>query len=95
MTHIFDRHCTADAFKMAVQKRMSVTDNTGPKQPYPVTLIRQPNSQQPNEAQNVNLINGPTNIQNAGAAAMQAIKRHSIEFNIAKEQMVSFEDDDV
>lgn len=88
MTHIFDRHCTADAFKMAVQKRTSSTDNSGPKQPYPVTLIRQPNVIQPNEAQNINLINGPTNIQNAGAAAMQAIKRHSIEFNIVKEQMV-------
>jgi AT-rich interactive domain-containing protein 2 len=88
MTHIFDRHCTAEAFKMAVQKRMAATENAGPKQPYPVTLVRQPNSIQANEAQNVNLINGPTNIQNAGAAAMQAIKRHSIEFNIAKEQMV-------
>ena len=88
MTHILDRHCTSESFKLAAQKRSSATDNSGPKQPYPVTLIRQPNTVQPNEAQNVNLINGPTNIQNAGAAAMQAIKRHSIEFNIAKEQMV-------
>lgn len=92
MTHIFDRHCTADAFKMAVQKRMSSADggaSPGPKQPYPVTLVRQPNNPQPNETQNVNLSNGPTNIQNAGTAAMQAIKRHAIEFNIAKEAMVS------
>lgn len=88
MTHILDRHCTPESFKLAAQKRSTATDNSGPKQPYPVTLIRQPNIIQPNEAQNVNLINGPTNIQNAGAAAMQAIKRHSIEFNIAKEQMV-------
>lgn len=93
MTHIFDRHCTADAFKMAVQKRLVAVENggsPGPKQPYPVTLVRQPNNL-PSlaEGQNVNLINGPTNIQNAGTAAMQAIKRHAIEFNIAKEAMVS------
>lgn len=92
MTHIFDRHCTADAFKLAVQKRLSAAEtgaSAGPKQPYPVTLIRQPNNPQPTN-ENVNLMNGPTNIQNAGTAAMQAIKRHSIEFNIAKEAMVSW-----
>lgn len=91
MTHIFDRHCTADAFKMAVQKRMTDVENgaaVGPKQPYPVTLVRHPNVPPPAEAL-PNLLNGPTNIQNAGSAAMQAIKRHSIEFNIAKEAMVS------
>lgn len=93
MTHIFDRHCTADAFKMGVAKRLAAAENggsPGPKQPYPVTLVRQPNNPQaPTDNSSVNLINGPTNIQNAGAAAMQAIKRHSIEFNIAKEAMVS------
>jgi AT-rich interactive domain-containing protein 2 len=93
MTHIFDRHCTADAFKMAVAKRQAAAESgasNGPKQPYPVTLIRQPNNPAPQNDQNVNLMNGPTNIQNAGTAAMQAIKRHSIEFNIAKEAMVSW-----
>lgn len=97
MTHIFDRHCTADAFKMGVAKRLSAAEtgvSSGPKQPYPVTLVRQPNNPQaPNEIPNVNLINGPTNIQNAGAAAMQAIKRHSIEFNIAKEALVRQSED--
>ncbi|CRK95629.1 CLUMA_CG009087, isoform A [Clunio marinus] len=94
MTHIFDRHCTAEAFKMAVQKRITAVENgvttNGSKQPYPVTLVRQPNNPQsltPAQNENQNLLNGPTNIQNAGAAAMQAIKRHSIEFNIAKEMM--------
>lgn len=90
MTHIFDRHCTVDAFKAGVQKRHLAIENgtpAPPKQPYPVTLIRQPNNPQPDN-QNINLTNGPTNIQNAGAAAMQAIKRHSSELNIAKERMV-------
>lgn len=94
MTHIFDRHCTAEAFKMAVQKRLAVAEsgvNNAPnKLTYPVTVVRQLNNPQAqSDGQNVNLMNGPTNIQNAGAAAMQAIKRHAIEFNIAKEQMVS------
>lgn len=88
MTHISDRHCTQDALKNAVQKRLAAIENgsaaSAAKQPYPVTLIRQPNNPEgPNGIPN--LINGPTNIQNAGAAAMQAIKRHSIDFNIAKE----------
>lgn len=94
MTHIFDRHCTQEAFKLGVQKRIVSIENgggssPGPKQPYPVTLIRQPNAPPQSDGNNINLMNGPTNIQNAGHAAMQAIKRHSIEFNIAKEQMVS------
>ena len=93
MTHIFDRHCTADAFKMSVQKRLTASESGLSNQPnkltYPVTVVRQLNNPQVNDGQNINLMNGPTNIQNAGAAAMQAIKRHAIEFNIAKEQMVS------
>lgn len=95
MTHIFDRHCTQDAFKSAVQKRLAAIENgtaaNTPKQPYPVTLIRQPNNPQNDngqQGQGTNLVNGPTNIQNAGTAAMQAIKRHSIDFNIAKEASI-------
>jgi hypothetical protein len=53
-----------------------------------VTLYRQPNSQLQNEGQST-LANGPTNIQNAGVAAMQAIKRHSIDFIHLKDVSVS------
>lgn len=113
MTHILDRHCTADAFKLAAQKRVSVDSthdlfdqfpikfcsfqianlesgqpSTTPKQPYPVTLYRQPNAQSQQDSQS-NLANGPTNIQNAGLAAMQAIKRHSIDFIHLKDVSVS------
>ncbi|XP_070494438.1 AT-rich interactive domain-containing protein 2 isoform X2 [Chironomus tepperi] len=94
MTHILDRHCTADAFKLAAQKRIANLESgqqpTTPKQPYPVTLYRQPNAQLPNDNQS-NLANGPTNIQNAGVAAMQAIKRHSIDFIHLKD--VSLQDE--
>lgn len=61
---------------------------TTPKQPYPVTLYRQPNAQSQQDSQ-TNLANGPTNIQNAGLAAMQAIKRHSIDFIHLKDVSVS------
>lgn len=84
MTHILDRHCTADAFKISTQKRLAAIESgqtaQAQKQPYPVTLYRQPNAQAATETQNPNLANGPTNIQNAGVAAMQAVKRHSIDF---------------
>jgi len=53
-----------------------------------VTLYRQPNTQSQNDSQS-NLANGPTNIQNAGVAAMQAIKRHSIDFIHLKDVAVS------
>ncbi|XP_041774676.1 AT-rich interactive domain-containing protein 2 isoform X2 [Anopheles merus] len=41
MTHLLDRHCTADSFKTAVQRRLAGGPQQ-PVQPYPVTLIRQP-----------------------------------------------------
>ena len=50
------------------------------KQPYPVTLYRQPNSTAQGE-------NGAS--QNAaGMAAMQAIKRHSVDFMHLKDAAV-------
>ncbi|XP_050073198.1 AT-rich interactive domain-containing protein 2 [Anopheles maculipalpis] len=43
MTHILDRHCTADSFKAAVQRRLAGGPQQ-PVQPYPVTLVRQAGS---------------------------------------------------
>uniref|UniRef100_A0A182NLS6 ARID domain-containing protein n=1 Tax=Anopheles dirus TaxID=7168 RepID=A0A182NLS6_9DIPT len=40
MTHILDRHCTAESFKAAVQRRLAGGPQQ-PTQPYPVTLVRQ------------------------------------------------------
>lgn len=37
-----------------------------------------------------NLQNGPTTIQNAGTAAMHAIKRHANDYINSKELLVSF-----
>ncbi|XP_058839566.1 transcription factor SPT20 homolog isoform X2 [Topomyia yanbarensis] len=49
MTHIFDRHCTSDSFKMAVQRRITnaTTGILQPQQAYPVTLVRQPGAPTP------------------------------------------------
>uniref|UniRef100_A0A182JSX0 ARID domain-containing protein n=1 Tax=Anopheles christyi TaxID=43041 RepID=A0A182JSX0_9DIPT len=41
MTHLLDRHCTAESFKAAVQRRLAGGPQQ-PVQPYPVTLVRQP-----------------------------------------------------
>ncbi|XP_055606928.1 AT-rich interactive domain-containing protein 2 isoform X3 [Uranotaenia lowii] len=43
MTHIFDRHCTSESFKSAVQRRLSnaASGTQTPQQAYPVSLVRQ------------------------------------------------------
>ncbi|XP_055707440.1 mucin-4 isoform X3 [Phlebotomus papatasi] len=41
MTHLFDRHCTTESFKMAVQRRLTCgVQNSGTHQTHPVTLIK-------------------------------------------------------
>lgn len=85
------------------------------KQPYPVTLIRQPVSSQQNAGSETNNVgdtttmpntnpaassstnskllsstSGPGVVQQAGTAALQAIKRHTADFPAAKELTVSF-----
>ncbi|GAB0095532.1 AT-rich interactive domain-containing protein 2 [Sergentomyia squamirostris] len=43
MTHIFDRHCTSESFRMAVQRRLtSGVNNSGTQQSHPVTLLKNP-----------------------------------------------------
>ncbi|XP_058457201.1 AT-rich interactive domain-containing protein 2 isoform X3 [Malaya genurostris] len=49
MTHIFDRHCTSDSFKLTVQRRITSASSGAhqPQQAYPVTLVRQPGAHTP------------------------------------------------
>ncbi|EDS35242.1 Brahma associated protein 170kD [Culex quinquefasciatus] len=49
MTHIFDRHCTSESFKSAVQRRVAnaTAGTQQPQQAYPVTLVRQPTGTPP------------------------------------------------
>lgn len=68
---------------MATSESGQTPQQTAQKQPYPVTLYRQPNS---NYNQGDNAANG----QNAaGVAAMQAIKRHSVDFIHLKDVAVN------
>lgn len=69
------------------------------KQPYPVTLIRQTVSSQAGSdtstttegtaSKVTNSTSGPGQVQQAGTAALQAIKRHTTDFSAAKELTVS------
>lgn len=70
---------------------MSMIDQPTVKQPYPVTLVRMPVQQTPTSgSSDVLLQNGPTTIQNAGTAAMHAIKRQTSDFMNSRELMVRF-----
>ncbi|EAT47510.1 AAEL001361-PA, partial [Aedes aegypti] len=105
MTHIFDRHCTSDAFKQAVQRRLSNSSTSTTQQAYPVTLVRQPSSSAPGSSASSTTSEssvssspapptapqpqGPGILSSAGPAALHAIKRHAIDWINAKE----FQDD--
>ncbi|XP_055531167.1 SWI/SNF nucleosome remodeling complex component isoform X6 [Wyeomyia smithii] len=100
MTHLFDRHCTSESFKLAVQRRL--TGAQQPQQAYPVTLVRQSaaatppgssassttseSSTQPSSAA---VHQGPGHLSAAGPAALHAIKRHATDWTNARE----FQDD--
>ncbi|XP_055621879.1 AT-rich interactive domain-containing protein 2 isoform X2 [Toxorhynchites rutilus septentrionalis] len=105
MTHIFDRHCTSESFKSAVQRRLvNVTAGTQqPQQAYPVTLVRQPAATPPGSSASSTASessSSPSSVQppiqhgsgqpsNAGPAALHAMKRHAVDWMNAKE----FQDD--
>lgn len=92
MTHINDRHITLDSFKTSVQRRIASGPQTSITQP--VTIIKKP--MPPNSGDNTGtasptLSTSSTSSLTAGSsAAMQAIKRHSMDLVNSKELMVNF-----
>lgn len=68
----FKIYLTKIFFKVTASESGQAPQPQGQKQPYPVTLYRQPN---PNASQDA-----AGGSQSAGMAAMQAIKRHSVDF---------------
>lgn len=103
MTHIFDRHCTSESFKSAVQRRLANAGTQQPQQAYPVTLVRQPAGTPPGSSASSTsseqqasttstTTQGPQlpgHMSAVGPAALHAIKRHAIDWINAKE----FQDD--
>lgn len=96
MTHINDRHITLDSFKTAVQRRIANGPQTSVTQP--VTIIKKP--MPPNSSDNTGTAS-PTlstssnsSLPSGSSAAMQAIKRHSIDLINPKELMVCIENED-
>lgn len=95
MTHINDRHCSIDALKAAVQRRLAAGPQ--PNQPtQPVTIIKNPQAaaiaaENPAGAASPSPSTSSTGSANAASssAAMQAIKRHTIDMINSKEMMVS------
>lgn len=92
MTHINDRHITLDSFKVAVQRRIANGPQTTVTQP--VTIIKKP--MPPNSNDNTTGTASPTlsvssnsSLPSGSSAAMQAIKRHSMDLINPKELMVS------
>lgn len=89
MTHLQDRHCTPEAFKLAVQRRLS-TGQQSCTQNGPVTIIKNSGSQQ-NDGSGSSSPGVPSNGQNVAtaSAAMHAIKRYAMDSGISKELAVS------
>lgn len=94
MTHINDRHITAESFKTAVQRRIANGPQTTVTQP--VTIIKKP--MPPNSSDNTTGTASPTlstssnsSLPSGSSAAMQAIKRHSMDLINPKELMVSID----
>lgn len=88
MTHMNDRHCTLDALKASVQRRL--TAGPQPNQPtQPVTIIKNPQMAATAGTASPAPSTSSTGSLNTGSssAAMQAIKRHTLDLVKPKELM--------
>lgn len=94
MTHLLDRHCTADSFKAAVSRRIASGPPPSGQPTQPVTMIKNPAAvatQPENIAGSASpaLSTSSSGSMGAGSAALQAIKRHTLDFQ--REMMVRIE----
>ncbi|KAJ6624823.1 AT-rich interactive domain-containing protein 2 [Pseudolycoriella hygida] len=93
MTHLFDRHCTTESFKAALQRRIAAGPQSN--QPTaPVTIIKNPvaannstNNGENNGTASPALSTSSSGSLPAASAAMQAIKRHAMDFVNPREMM--------
>lgn len=95
MTHINDRHCNTESFKAAVARRLAAPTQPPNQQSHPITIIKNPvaTSQPDNIAGTaspaLSTSSSGSLSANSSSAAMQAIKRHSLDLVNHKEMMVS------
>lgn len=94
MTHINDRHITTDSFKAALQRRLQAgpqSTNTQPvtiiKKPIPPTSVADTTTGTASPTLSTSS-SSSTAAVSGSSAAMQAIKRHSLELVNPKELMV-------
>lgn len=86
MTHLNDRHCTLDALKASVQRRLAAGPQ--PNQPtQPVTIIKNPQMAAAAGTASPAPSTSSTGSLNtcSSSAAMQAIKRHTLDLVNSKE----------
>lgn len=91
MTHINDRHITMDSFRTAVQRRIAAGPQTNVaqavtiiKKPVPATSLAETGAASPTLSTSSNC-----SVSGGGSsAAMQAIKRHSMDLVNPRELMV-------
>lgn len=89
MTHINDRHITVDSFKAAVQRRIAAGPQTSVTQA--VTIIKKPianTSDAAIGAASPTLSTSSTSSTAGSSAAIQAIKRHTMDLVNPKELLV-------
>lgn len=95
MTHINDRHITVDSFKASVQRRIAAGPQTTVQQA--VTIIKKPvpptsiSDNNTGTASPTLSTSSNSSISGGSSAAMQAIKRHSMDLVNPKELMVRSE----
>lgn len=90
MTHINDRHITIDSFRTAVQRRIAAGPQTNVtqavtiiKKPVPVTSLADTGASSPTLSTSSNC-----STSGGSSAAMQAIKRHTMDLVNPRELMV-------
>lgn len=88
MTHINDRHITLDSFKAAVQRRIAAGPQTSVTQA--VTIIKKPIASTTDAigAASPTLSTSSTSSTAGSSAAIQAIKRHTMDLVNPKELLV-------
>lgn len=98
MTHMNDRHCTLESFKAVVARRLASPTPATNQPAHPITIIKNPVAPQAQTQDNsvagtaspaLSTSSSGSFNANSNSAAVQAIKRHSLDIVNQKELLVS------